>query len=72
MQPQTDAEMIAWNYGVEAASWTEITGETRPRYDDDDSPVLQPQTRAAFEALGVDLFYIWADRGYAAAVASLP
>ncbi len=65
MQPQTDAELTAYNYGADIASapsaYTDLVSERG-------GAMLYPistDARIAMERLGPELFWQWADRGYA-------
>lgn len=64
MHPQTDAEIIAWNYGA-------VIATAPPARHDIVSAVagamLYPigdAARTALDTLGPELFWTWADRGY--------
>lgn len=65
MQPQTDAELIAYNYGADIAS---APSAYRDVVSDQGAAMLYPistDARRACETLGHELFWQWADRGYA-------
>jgi hypothetical protein len=71
MQPQTDAEMHAWNYGADWCSAAHAMGYGRSA----GAPPIWPQpfgdAERAERTLGPDLFMTWAVRGYAAARATI-
>lgn len=67
MQPQTDAEMLAWNYGVDIARAADILMVSAAGDGDLPLPAMSGATRTAQDTLGPELFHVWADRGYAAA-----
>ena len=69
MQPQTDAEMHAWNYGVDLAAVAMHDTSPHDLRDSAWGAGMSGATRTALDALGADLFYTWADRGYATAIA---
>ena len=64
MLPQTDAEITAYNEGVRIAR----TPSARSHYSATRSLVLigdmSDAAQRALDALGPDLFWTWADRGY--------
>lgn len=70
MQPQTDAEMHAWNYGVDLAAVDPalvilpVDGSPAPEL------AMSDATAASLATLGHDLFAVWVTRGYAAARAT--
>lgn len=67
LQPQTDAEMHAWNYGCEIARSADIILIGAAAGGELPMPAMSGATRAALDTLGPELFHAWADRGYAAA-----
>lgn len=69
MQPQTDAEMHAWNYGVDMSTVHDLLPPGPAAHEFYGMPAMSGATRAAFVALGEELFFVWANRGYATAIA---
>jgi hypothetical protein len=72
MNPNTDAELIAYNLGQQLAEsdGPVLFGEL-PEYFDH-TIALHPQRQQARDILGPELFWSWADRGYAARKSATP
>jgi len=70
LQPNTDAEMYAWNYGVEWSIAYGALGGDAGTYAGAAWPTPFGDAERAQRTLGADLFRTWAERGYAAARAT--
>jgi hypothetical protein len=70
MQPQTDAEMHAWNYGVDWHEAACAPGSHLEWGQRGERILLDGDAERALDILGPDLFWTWVERGYAAAVAT--
>jgi hypothetical protein len=63
MQPQTDAELIAWSFGQYWSTMLRDSG-IDPHSDYAATlPTLTDQQGRALDVLGPDLFFEWAARG---------
>ena len=70
MQPQTDAEMHAWNYGVDLAAIDPALAGVWTEPGPNPMLAMSAATAAALDTLGRDLFGVWVARGYATARAT--
>jgi hypothetical protein len=70
MQPQTNAELTAWNLGRAAGESDVSLGVIESLTVRTISPPLSPAELQARDILGPVLFWQWADRGYNVVIAA--